>query len=91
MGRQEVTEYVEGGDCLIMLGVFMTDVSLGIFTAQLDPARSSAPPASASIATTPTRHRLGDFLPRSSPPASATPAHPHPPTPRSASPCPTSR
>lgn len=39
MGRREVTEYVEGSDCLIMLGVFMTDVNLGIFTAQLDPAR----------------------------------------------------
>ncbi len=39
MGRREVTEYVEGSDCLILLGVFMTDVNLGIFTAQLDPAR----------------------------------------------------
>ncbi len=39
MGRQEVTDYVEGSDCLIMLGVFMTDVNLGIFTAQLDPSR----------------------------------------------------
>ena len=39
MGRQEVTDYVEGSDCVIMLGVFMTDVNLGIFTAQLDPGR----------------------------------------------------
>ena len=39
MGRQEVTDYIEGSDCLIMLGVFMTDVNLGIFTAQLDPTR----------------------------------------------------
>lgn len=39
MGRQEVTDYIEGSDCLIMLGVFLTDVNLGIFTAQLDPAR----------------------------------------------------
>ena len=39
MGRQEVSEYVEGSDCVIMLGVFMTDVNLGIFTARLDPSR----------------------------------------------------
>jgi len=39
MGRQEVSDYIEGSDCLIMLGVFLTDVNLGIFTAQLDPAR----------------------------------------------------
>ena len=39
MGRREVSDYVEGSDCVIMLGVFMTDVNLGIFTAQLDPAR----------------------------------------------------
>jgi TPP-dependent 2-oxoacid decarboxylase len=40
MGREEVRQYVESSDCLIMLGAFMTDVNLGIFTAQLDPARS---------------------------------------------------
>ncbi|MFV0442418.1 MAG: alpha-keto acid decarboxylase family protein [Planctomycetaceae bacterium] len=39
MGRQEVTEYVESSDCVILLGTFMTDINLGIFTAQLDPGR----------------------------------------------------
>jgi indolepyruvate decarboxylase len=39
MGRQEVTECVEGADCLLMLGCFLTDINLGIFTAKLDPSR----------------------------------------------------
>jgi indolepyruvate decarboxylase len=39
MGRAEVTEYVESADCLLMLGCFLTDINLGIFTAKLDPAR----------------------------------------------------
>jgi indolepyruvate decarboxylase len=40
MGRDEVREYIESSDCLIILGAFMTDINLGIFTAHLDPARS---------------------------------------------------
>ena len=40
MGRDEVREYVEASDCLVMLGAFMTDVNLGIYTARLDPRRS---------------------------------------------------
>ncbi len=40
MGREEVRAYVETSDCVIMLGAFMTDVNLGIYTARLDPARS---------------------------------------------------
>ncbi|MCW5845910.1 MAG: alpha-keto acid decarboxylase family protein [Anaerolineae bacterium] len=40
MGRGEVTEYIEGSDCLIQLGVFLTDVNLGIFTARLDAGRT---------------------------------------------------
>jgi indolepyruvate decarboxylase len=39
MGREEVTDYVENSDCLLMLGCFLTDINLGIFTAQLDPSR----------------------------------------------------
>lgn len=39
MGREEVTRLVEDSDCLIMLGVFMTDINLGINTANLDPSR----------------------------------------------------
>jgi TPP-dependent 2-oxoacid decarboxylase len=40
MGRDDVRQYVEGSDCVIMLGAFMTDINLGIYTARLDPARS---------------------------------------------------
>lgn len=39
MGRDEVTELVEKSDCLLMLGCFLTDINLGIFTAKLDPSR----------------------------------------------------
>ena len=39
MGRQEVTECVESADCLLMLGCFLTDINLGIFTAKLEPSR----------------------------------------------------
>ncbi len=36
MGRAEVTEYVEDSDCVLLLGAFMTDINLGIYTAKLD-------------------------------------------------------
>jgi indolepyruvate decarboxylase len=39
MGRTEVTEFVEQADCLLMLGCFLSDINLGIFTAKLDPSR----------------------------------------------------
>ncbi len=39
MGREEVRRRVEASDCVIMLGAFMTDINLGIFTARLDPGR----------------------------------------------------
>jgi indolepyruvate decarboxylase len=39
MGREEVTRFVEEADCLLMLGCFLTDINLGIFTANLDPSR----------------------------------------------------
>lgn len=39
MGRQQVTEFVEKSDCVVMLGTFMTDINLGIYTAKLDPGR----------------------------------------------------
>jgi indolepyruvate decarboxylase len=39
MGREEVTACIEGADCLLMLGCFLTDINLGIFTAKLDPSR----------------------------------------------------
>src|SRR5262245_51955061 len=40
MGRDDVRRYVETSDCVILLGAFMTDINLGIYTAHLDPARS---------------------------------------------------
>ena len=40
LGRDDVRHYVESSDCVIMLGAFMTDINLGIYTARLDPARS---------------------------------------------------
>jgi TPP-dependent 2-oxoacid decarboxylase len=40
MGREEVRRYVESSDCVIMLGVFLTDINLGVFTARLDSGRS---------------------------------------------------
>ena len=36
LGREEITKYVEGSDCVLMLGTFMTDINLGIYTAELD-------------------------------------------------------
>ena len=39
MGHAEVTKFVEESDCLILLGTFMTDVNLGIYTANLDPGK----------------------------------------------------
>jgi TPP-dependent 2-oxoacid decarboxylase len=36
LGREEVTKYVEASDCVLMLGTFMTDINLGIYTAELD-------------------------------------------------------
>jgi len=40
MGRESIRKYVEASDCVIMLGAFMTDINLGIYTAHLDPLRS---------------------------------------------------
>jgi indolepyruvate decarboxylase len=87
MGRSDVQEYVESSDCVLMLGAFMTDINLGIFTAKLDPAKS----ISATSERLAIHHhvfenvRFKDFvrgllaadLRRHTPPA-----HPHPPQPR---------
>lgn len=40
MCREEVREYVESSDCLILLGVLLTDINLGIFTSHLDQGKS---------------------------------------------------
>ncbi len=39
MGRDEVTRFVEESDCVLLLGAFMTDINLGIYTANLDPGK----------------------------------------------------
>ena len=38
-GAQEVTQFVEESDCVVLLGTFMTDINLGIYTANLDPGK----------------------------------------------------
>ena len=40
MGREEVRRYVEESDCVLLMGVFMTDVNLGIYTARLELGRA---------------------------------------------------
>jgi indolepyruvate decarboxylase len=40
LGRDDVRRYVENSDCVIMLGAYLTDINLGIYTAQLDQART---------------------------------------------------
>ena len=40
MGRSEVQKYVESADCVLMLGCFMTDINLGVYTANLDTNRT---------------------------------------------------
>jgi indolepyruvate decarboxylase len=40
MGPERVRRRIESADCLLMLGCFMTDVNLGVYTAELDPSRT---------------------------------------------------
>jgi len=39
-GLEEVRSYVESSDCLLLLGAFLTDMDLGLFTANIDPSTS---------------------------------------------------
>jgi indolepyruvate decarboxylase len=39
MCRESLRKYVEESDCVIMLGAFLTDIDMGIFTANLDPRK----------------------------------------------------
>lgn len=39
MGNEQVTKFIEESDCLLLLGTFMTDINLGIYTANLDPGK----------------------------------------------------
>lgn len=36
MGREDVRQRVEKADCVLILGAFMTDINLGVYTAKLD-------------------------------------------------------
>lgn len=38
-GDEAVRDYIESSDCLVLVGVFMTDLNMGSFTAHLDPSR----------------------------------------------------
>ncbi len=40
LSREQVRQYVESSDCVILLGVLLTDLDLGIFTANLDQGKS---------------------------------------------------
>jgi indolepyruvate decarboxylase len=40
MGHEHVRRAVEGADCVLILGAFMTDINLGIYTAHLDVSRT---------------------------------------------------
>jgi indolepyruvate decarboxylase len=85
MGREEVTRFVEESDCVVLLGTFMTDINLGIYTANLDPARCIY----ATSEQLRIRHHhyhgvlLGDFIDaltrlRPQPPARTPPPQPDP-------------
>ena len=39
LGDQEVTKFVEDSDLILLLGAFLSDINLGIFTAELDPKK----------------------------------------------------
>lgn len=40
MGSDTARDFVESSDCLIILGAFLSDINLGVFTAHLDPKHS---------------------------------------------------
>jgi len=40
MGREDVCRTVERADCVVILGAFMTDINLGIYTAKLDVSKT---------------------------------------------------
>jgi len=40
MGKEAVQKGIEKSDCLLILGAFMTDINLGIWTADLDPSKT---------------------------------------------------
>ena len=59
MGRADVRKYVESADVVLMLGCFMTDINLGVFTAHLDQNRI----IDATSERTAIRHHSFDNIP----------------------------
>lgn len=39
LGEDDVRDYIESSDCIILIGVYFTDLNLGIYTAHLDPEK----------------------------------------------------
>ena len=83
LGRDEVTKYVEASDCVLMLGTFMTDINLGIYTAELDLGEciyvtSEAAAACGTITTTTCSWPISCGR---SPPGTRGPKTPPPPAP----------
>ena len=39
MGEEHVTKYVEDSDCILLIGTFLTDLNMGIYTAKLDASK----------------------------------------------------
>ena len=64
MGEEKIRHAVESADCLLILGAFMTDVNLGIYTARLDESRAIN--ATSERITIKHHHykdiQLGDFI-----------------------------
>lgn len=40
LSKEDIRQYVENSDCIILLGVLLTDIDLGIFTAHIDEGKS---------------------------------------------------
>lgn len=39
MSRQEISQYVENSDCLLVLGAYISDMDTGVYSAQVDPTK----------------------------------------------------
>jgi len=39
MSRAEISSYVEGSDCLLVLGAYISDMDTGVYSAQVDPTK----------------------------------------------------
>lgn len=82
LSREEVRDKIEGADCLLMLGAWLTDITTGGFTAHLDPNRM----VSANSDRVKIRHHyfeqvyLTDFIPSLTAALKAKPGRKKPPS-----------